>query len=195
MVRLSTGCFRLLAFILCFLLAVPFSLAQQSLRIVVVEGSDARNVMQQIAPRPLTVRVEDSAGRPVAGAAVIFTSPQTGASGEFANNARTLEVTTNAGGVASAVNYHPNAIAGAYDIEVRAQFQNQTASARIPQENIAQRKSRGRLLAILLVAGAVAAAVIGSSLKKENAPAPVPVTPDNTPSITLGGGAVGAPSQ
>jgi hypothetical protein len=193
MIRLSSGYFRLLIFILCFLLAAPFAPAQQSLRIVVVEGSNARNVMQQIVPGPLTIRVEDATGGPVAGATVVFTSPQTGASGEFANNARTLEMTTNAGGVASAINYHPNAIDGSYDIEVRAQFQNQTASTRIRQKNIAQRKGRGRLIAVLLVVGAVAGAVLASTLKGKDEPPSL--TPDPTPSNTLGGGAVGAPSQ
>jgi hypothetical protein len=167
------------------------ALAQQTLRIVPVEGSGARNVVQQITARPITVRVEDARGMPVADARVIFSSPASGPSGEFNNAARTLEVTTNSRGLASANNYHPNAIAGSYNIDVRAEYQGQTARIQIPQENVTQGKSRRKLIAILAIAGGAAGAILASSLKKKSSG---PTTPTTPPTITLGDGSVGAPT-
>jgi hypothetical protein len=182
------NCSRLLAVVLCHLIAVQPILSQQGLRIVIVEGDAAKNVVEQIT-RPITVSVHDSAGRPVAGALVTFTSPQTGPSGEFSNDLRTLVVETDSRGIASTGRYHPNAITGSYNIDVKAEFQNQMATAQIPQENLAKGKGRGKLIAILVIAGAAVAAVAVSSLKKSSTP---PTT--TPPIITPGTPTVGAPS-
>src|SRR5438132_13714454 len=99
------NCSRLLAVVLCHLLvaqAVLGQQGQQAMHIRIIEGGGAKNVVQQIAARPITVRVEDSAGLPVAGANVVFTSPQTGPSGEFSNDLRTLELTADSKGNAYA---------------------------------------------------------------------------------------------
>src|SRR5262249_33960058 len=126
----------------CQLLIMHPAIAQQTpqrgLRLVVVGGADAKNVVQQIAPKPLVVRVEDDR-RPIAGATVVFTAPQSGPSGEFENDSRTLTVVTGQDGLANAGAYHPNATAGPYQIRVNAQFQGATATAYISQINIAEK--------------------------------------------------------
>src|SRR5207237_7367425 len=90
-------------------LAAP---AQRNLRIVAVEGEGNRNVVQQIPPRPIIVRVVGGENLPVAGATVIFSSPSVGPSGEFANDSRALRVTTDQDGLASTGAFHPNSLAG-----------------------------------------------------------------------------------
>jgi hypothetical protein len=188
------NCSRLLAVVLCHLLLAQAILAQpgqQALNIRVIEGGAARNVVQQIAARPITVQVENSQGRPVVGARVIFTSPQLGPSGEFSNDLRTLELSTDSSGRASADHYHPNATTGSYFIDVTAEFQDQKAMIRVPQENVVQGKSHGKLIAILAIGGAAVAAIVASSLKKNSGGTTTPTTP---PTITLGGNTVGAPT-
>src|SRR5262245_51465518 len=108
--------------------------AARNLRITVVEGEGARNVVQQIAARPLVVRVDDNNG-PVAGATVLFQAPQTGPSGEFANDARTLRIVTGPDGLASAGAFHPNDITGPFQIRVSAESQGATAAIAIQQFN------------------------------------------------------------
>jgi hypothetical protein len=182
------NCSRLLAVVLCHMLVAQA--VQQGLVIRVIDGEGARNVVEQIAARPITVRVENTAGVPIEGARVVFTSPQNGPSGDFNNGLRTLEVITDNMGRASADNYHPNPFTGSYNINVVAEFQNQTQTRQIRQENVAAGKSRKKLFAILAVGGAAAAAILASSLKKSSPP---PVTPTTPPTITLGGTSVGAP--
>ncbi len=191
MFRNWRDCSGLLAVVLCHILVVQAVVGQQSLNIVVLQGEGAHNVVQQIAARPITVRIEDSGGRPVVGARVTFSSPQLGPSGDFSNDLRTLELISDGQGQAVADHYHPNAIAGAYVIEVVAEYQGQMARRQIKQENGAQSKSHGKMFAVLAVVGAAGAAIAVSSLKKKSSTAP-PVT---GPTITLGGTAVGAPSQ
>src|SRR4029077_12190925 len=59
----------------------------------------------------LAVTVKDAGNNPVSGVNVAFTAPGSGASGKFSNNAATINVATNASGVASA-SFTANATAG-----------------------------------------------------------------------------------
>src|SRR5262249_33290678 len=152
-----------------------------------VEGANAKNITQEIPLTPMTVRVETANNQPVPNATVVFTSPESGASGEFANDARMYSVTTNAEGLATARGYHPNSITGAYSIRVRATWNNEMASAEIRQSNIAPGQgSLKKRVAIIAIAGAAVAAVIAARSGGSN-------SSSSTPTITLGGGAVGAP--
>jgi hypothetical protein len=193
MYRFWRNCSRLLAVVLCHALVTQAVLGQQPLQIRVLQGEGAKNVVQQIAARPITVRVEDSQGRPVAGARVTFTSPQVGPSGEFSNDLRTLETTTDSRGTASVDRYHPDGNVGSYFIDVVAEFQGVMARKQIRQENVGQGKSHGKLIAILAVAGAAVAAIVAATLNKNNGGTNTP--PAGTPTITLGGtSTVGAPT-
>jgi len=83
-----------LAILLCILIACPALQAQSlptELNLVVIEGEGAtNNVRQRVARDPL-VRVEDENHKPVAGAAVVFTLPTEGATGEFGNGAKYIK--------------------------------------------------------------------------------------------------------
>ena len=114
---------RSLVVVLCQFLVLQTVFARQAgIRIVVVRGDKAKNVIQQIPPESLTVRVEDQNRRPVAGATVVFTAPNAGPSGEFATGSPSFSATTNQDGLAVADGFHPNAVAGAYQIQLRAEF-------------------------------------------------------------------------
>lgn len=123
----------LLAGVLTALLQSQASVA--ALRIVVLEGEDAVNVVQQkTAVRPL-VEVRDRNNIPVAGAAVTFTIGG-GSPAAFAGGVQTLTVTTNAAGQAAAGGL--NALgSGAFQIQVQAAYQGQIATAAISQTNFA----------------------------------------------------------
>jgi hypothetical protein len=111
--------------------------AQQApaLRIVVLEGEGAVNIIQQkTAVRPL-VEVRDRNNLPVVGASVTFTVGG-GQGAAFAGGVQTLTITTNAAGQAAASGL--NAISsGAIQIQVQAAYQGQIATAAISQTNFA----------------------------------------------------------
>ena len=115
-------------------LAVTLAFAQPgSLRILVIEGEDAVNVIQQkTAIRPI-VEVRDRNNLPVAGALVTF-SVEGGSAASF-GGASTLTVATNAAGQAAVTSLTPSA-AGAFQIQVQAAFQGQLATATIAQTNV-----------------------------------------------------------
>jgi hypothetical protein len=107
--------------------------APAALRIVVVEGEDAVNVIQQkTAVRPV-VEVRDRNNLPVSGALVTF-SIEGGKAASF-GGASTLTVATNAAGQAAVTGLTP-ATAGAFQIQVSAAFQGQIATATIAQTNV-----------------------------------------------------------
>lgn len=179
--------------VMCCLVALQPSYAQQGearpgLKIIVIEGANARNVTQEIPLRALAVRVEGANNEPVANATVVFTSPDSGPSGEFANDSRSFSVITNEEGLATARGYHPNSITGSYSIRVRATFQGQTATRDIPQRNIAPGQGGiGKKIAIIAIAGAAAGAIYAATRSHNSS------STSGAPTITLGGGAVGAP--
>lgn len=103
------------------------------LRIVVIEGEDAVNVIQQKTAVAPVVEVRDRNNLPVAGATVTFTIG--GNTASFAGGVQTLTVATNAAGQAAAAGVSPLA-SGAVQIQVTAAFQGQTAVATIAQTNV-----------------------------------------------------------
>ena len=176
---------------LCQLLVLqPLSAAptaQRNLRIVIIEGDGNKNVVQQIPPRPMIVRVVGGENLPIAGATVVFNSPAVGPGGEFANDARALRVVTDQDGLASAGAFHPNSLIGSYQIRVTAESQGETAIAVIDQTNVSGKKGSKKWIAIgAIIAGAAGAAIAFRNKDNDNS-AP------NAPTITFGGSAVGAP--
>lgn len=101
------------------------------LRIVVVEGEDAVNIIQQKTAVAPIVEVRDRNNLPVSGAAVTFSIGQ----GASFGGQSTLTVLTNAAGQATATGLTPTA-AGAIQIQATATFQGQTAIATITQSNV-----------------------------------------------------------
>jgi hypothetical protein len=104
------------------------------LRIAVLEGDAAVNIIQQKTAVAPLVEVRDRNNQPVAGALVTFTI-QGGSNASFAG-ASTISATTNALGQAAAAGLTPTG-AGAVQINVAAAFQGQTAAATIAQTNFA----------------------------------------------------------
>jgi hypothetical protein len=96
-----------------------------ALRIVVVEGEDAVNIIQQKTAVAPVIEVRDRNDQPVAGAIVNFAIRSGRAT---FGGARTLSVTTNAAGRAIAAGFTPTG-SGALQISATAAFQGQTAAA------------------------------------------------------------------
>ena len=102
------------------------------MRIVVVEGEDAVNIIQQKTAVAPVIEVRDRNNLPVAGVAVTFT---VGGQGASFGGLSTLTVTTNAAGQAAAVGLTPTA-AGAIQINATALVQGQALTATITQTNV-----------------------------------------------------------
>ncbi len=103
-----------------------------ALRIVVIEGEDAVNVVQQKTAVAPVVEVRDRNNQPVAGAVVRF-AIQSGRAN--ISGARALTVTTNAVGRATVTGLTPTG-SGALHITATAAFQGQTAAVTIAQTNV-----------------------------------------------------------
>jgi hypothetical protein len=95
------------------------------LHIVIIEGEDAVNIIQQKTAVAPIVEVRDRNDQPVAGALVNFAIRSGRAT---FGGARTLSITTNAAGRAVAAGFAPTG-SGALQISATAAFQGQTAAA------------------------------------------------------------------
>lgn len=103
------------------------------LRIVVLEGEDAVNIIQQKTAVAPLIEVRDRNNLPVSGALVTFAIE--GGAGASFGGASTLTIATNAAGQAAATGLSPVA-SGALQINVQAAFQGQLATATITQTNV-----------------------------------------------------------
>jgi hypothetical protein len=172
--------------------------ASTSLRITIVEGDGAINNIRQRVNREPVVQVEDENRRPIAGAVVVFFLPDQGPSGTFVNGSKTLTVTTDDMGRASARGIRFNNQVGEMQMRVTASYQGLVASAVITQNNIAGPATAGaaaggmsagtKALITILVIGAAAGAGAGIYLGTHNgssSPAPVPsiVLTPGTPTV------------
>ncbi len=135
------------------------------LNIVIVEGEGAINNIRQRTAREPIVQVEDENHKPVAGAAVVFLLPQSGASGVFPNGSNMLSVITDQQGRAVARGLRPNNVAGKYQIRVSASHQGMTANATITQTNVlgaAAAVAGVSVKLIIILAAAAGAAAVGA---------------------------------
>ena len=119
------------------------SAAAQSagLKIIVLEGEDAVNLIDKKTAVKPTVEVRDRNDLPVAGALVRFAIRNPAAT--FGNGARDLTLTTDSLGRAT-VNAVTPARTGAFDIQVDASYQGQTATTTIHQTNFADATQAAR---------------------------------------------------
>ena len=130
---------RILTGALIAMLASSVAIGQQrsapagDLKIVVLAGEGAVNIIQQKTAVAPIIEVRDRNNLPVAGATVTFS---VGGSGASFGTGSTLTVVTNAAGQATAAGLTPTA-AGAVQINVTAAMQGQIASAAITQTNFA----------------------------------------------------------
>jgi hypothetical protein len=110
----------------------PQTATKAALKIVVIEGEGAVNIIQQKTAVAPIVEVRDRNDQPVSGAVVRFAIEKGRAS---FNGARTLTVTTDAAGRATATGLTATSL-GALQITVSAAFQGQTAAATIAQTTV-----------------------------------------------------------
>jgi len=180
-----------------------FSQAQEKagssqLRIVILEGEGAINNIRQRTAREPIVQVEDENRKPVAGAMVLFTLPDSGPGAVFADGSKTLIAYTDEKGQAKAKGIKPNSTVGVYQIVVNATAQGLKASTVISQSNVltaavAAGGISAKLIAILAIAGGAAAAgAIAATSGGGSSPAtPAPVP---TATVTAGTPTVGGPN-
>jgi hypothetical protein len=186
--------------LLCGLLIYEPAFAQQSsdtfgLKLKIENGDNGSTAVKSTATEPIVVVVVDSKDQPVQGAVVVFSAPDHGAGGLFENENRTLTVTTDRNGRATASGYHVNSTAGTYQIDVRGQLLNETATAEVTHTNVASGKKNTKMIAILAIAGAGAAGALikasggGGGGNGNNGG----TTGTTIPTITFGGSSVGGP--
>lgn len=151
------------------------------LRIIVIEGEDAVNIIQQkTAVRPI-VEVRDRNNLPVAGVVVLFTIQPGGggaSTAAFANGQSVFTATTNASGRAISSGLQ-TLRAGDVQISIQANYQGQAATQTIRQTNFATRQAAidagrtpppnpgGALTTVGTVGGITAAGLGGALVIKE----------------------------
>ena len=184
-------------------ISAPAAHAQEvpapKLNIVVVEGEGALNNVRQRTAREPVVRIEDENRRPIAGAAVMFTLPTSGPSGEFGNGEKTLTVVTDDQGAAAARGLRVNRLAGKLPIHVTASYRGEKATTVITQFNMEVPGTQGggggsgKMIAILAIVGAAAAGGVIAGTRGSGS-TNTPPTPPGTPiSVIPGTGTIGPP--
>ena len=138
------------------------------LRIRVIEGEAAINIINRGTAVAPIVEVRDSNDLPVAGAIVRFTVRPGGSSLTFANGQTVQTVTTDATGRAAASGLTP-VTEGKLQIDVEVQFQGQTATTSIAQSNVATAPAPGGAAATAGTIAAGAAAGLAGVLTVTNA--------------------------
>ena len=179
----------------------------KEISLTVIEGEGVVNRLRQRASHDPAVRVEDEEHRPISGAAVVFTLPVSGTTGEFVNGSKNLTVVTDKDGVAVAQGLRTNDVPGKLQIHVTASYRGLRARILVNQFTMApsgtdiSRKSggHGKTWAVLAVIGAAAAAggAVAATHKSGTTPQPGPTTPTVPAAITIspGSGSVGAPPR
>jgi hypothetical protein len=175
---------------------------QPALQILVIGGEGSINNVKQRTAREPIVEVRDRNNRPVAGAAVLFEAPRSGASGTFTGGSSSLRVTTDVQGRAVGQGFHPNTSTGEFAMQVTATFEGVTAAVTIHMRNVAPvavpNAAKGGVLhgkLIAVVAAVGAAAAVGAVAATHGGGGGGGTNAGNTPpaptTISLGTGSVG----
>lgn len=122
---------RKLLIALVLLVGAAVNAQPPALKIVVIDGEDAVNVIQQRTAVRAVVEVRDQNNLPVGGATVTFA-----VAGQGGTAASTLTVTTNTAGRAALAGVMPTAT-GPMQISVTAAFKDLAAALTITQTNVA----------------------------------------------------------
>jgi hypothetical protein len=168
-----------------------------SIKVEVIAGQAAtNNIRNRKGVEPIAL-VTDERGQPVSGVMVVFTLPETGPGGAFADGSKRAIVYTNSEGKAIARGLAPNMTPGKFQIMVNASFHGFTASTTLDQTNVLPERAKGsstKLIAILAIAGGAAAAGViaaGGGGGSSQSPASPPTRTATT--ITPGTPVFGAP--
>ncbi len=185
----------LLASGLC--LSLPAQTMPPEINLVVVEGEGVVNHLRQRATHDPVVRVEDENHRPVSGAAVVFTLPVSGVTGEFLNGSKSLTVVTDEDGLAAAHGLKTNQVEGKLQIYVTASYRGLRGRALVNQFTMAaagadktHKKGGGKTWAILVAIGAAAAAgcAVAATHKVSSPTSATTFTPAAPAAITISPG-------
>jgi SPOR domain len=172
---------------------------EPKLAIKILGGDEVVNTVGQRSARDPVVQVVDENDRPVGGAVVVFDLPARGASGTFANGARSVTVLTSQDGTATATGFTANSAQGQFAMQVTASHQGQTASTVVAQTNAAASGGISAAATAGIVAGIAGGAAVALVIVKNSIENRVrqEVAARNPPSvittITPGASAVGAP--
>jgi hypothetical protein len=152
--------------------------AQSGLRIVIVAGDGAVNVIAKKHPpsRQIMIRVVDEAGKPVNKATVFFQMPPANGPGGTIGGQCTVSCLTDSAGLAK-MTFEPNRLAGTFEVEVTARSQGYSSSEVITQTNVQSTVSGGghdRLWRFLGV-GAAAAVVTALVATRSSSTTATPV--------------------
>jgi hypothetical protein len=163
------------------------------LQITILDGEGAlNNIKQQTAREPI-VQVEDENHKPIAGALVIFTLPQSGPGGTFSGGSTVFDGVTDVSGQAKPTGLVPNNVVGKYQIQVDVRYRNLNAHTAINQSNFMGATTTAAahaathafpLKAVLIVAaaGGAAAAAAVIATQSSNSPSAAVLTP-GTPTV------------
>jgi hypothetical protein len=175
------------------------------LNLIVVQGEGAANRAGERALESPAVRVEDQNNQPISNAAVVFTLPTSGPTGDFEEGGKTATVLSDARGVAAVRGLKLNDVTGRLQILVNVAYRGQTASTVItefttaPNGVVAHHGSHGKLIAIVALAAGGAAGAIFATRKSSSSSTPGgggSGSGSGTPStivLTIGSSSVGAP--
>src|SRR5262245_3648069 len=195
--RVSVRCVSAAMTCLLVLQSLPSAARAQAvsvptLKILILDGEGAVNSIKLGTAREPIVQVEDENDRPVAGAMVVFTLPDRGASGIFADGTKSLIVHTDTKGQAVARGLKPNQTPGQFKIRVDVSHQGVTTSTAINQSNaLASAAVCGGISSELItitasVGGAAAAGAVAAASGGKGAP-PTPPATTVTPGQTTFG--------
>ena len=184
----------ILAGLVCLCVAAQCIVTGQSgagLRIQIIQGNDAQNILEQIPANPIAIRVINQNSQPIQGANVVFTAPEKGPSGDFATGLNSFQTLTDEQGIARATEYRPNDISGTYQIRVQVDYLGEITAALIRQTNVGPKRSLGKVIVILAAAGAAGVAGTALAGRSSNKNSGTPTSPAATiPTITFGGSSV-----
>ena len=179
------------------LLAQQPGASSEGLKVVVVQGEDAKNNIRMKTPSEVAVKVTDEAEKPVVGAEVVFQVPGSGPSGRFYDWLQTQTVKTNGEGVARARGLTPNEQTGQWHMRVMAQQGVKSGQVMVAQTNVVgdskTASSGSSKKKTWIIVGAIAvAAIVGIAIaaggddsdSTTTAKRPVVVAPGT---ITVGG--------
>ena len=156
--------------------------------IQILDGEGALNDIRSRTAREPIVQIEDENHKPIAGAVVIFSTPDSGPSAIFSNGLHSFKATTGEDGRATA-ELKPNTVSGAFQIQVAATFGALSSVAVINQTNTGKTSSvqshaaHGLPIKVIAIVGGIAVgAGVATGLLLSNGSHSTTVTP-GTPTV------------
>jgi len=155
------------------------------IEVVVLEGDGATNSLAGKSLHPVTIMVQDSAKRPLEGAAVSVILPASGAGGSFGNGSTIETRRTSRDGRVTFSGMHARNLSGSFRADVRVLSQGQRGAAAFSQTNAeiagpAESKwtnKRAMFMLAVIAAGVGIGVAVGLHNSSSSNPAGYTVTP------------------